>query len=408
MAIAIPSPLFPKFEELRDIRISDYPSLGTLLDDPWKKADWDQAKSFLIYVGKHKSVNTFTRFRGEVEKLLLWLFLVKVQPLESLRKSDLLEYIEFFWKPPKSWMCFGNFERFEESNGFFNINEQWRPYKVTVPKSSGFEPDKSKYRPSQQSLASLFTAINAFFKHLYEEEYLVANPVPLAKKDCKYFIKDAQVKEVKRLSEDQWMYVINTCTDLANTNEYFERNLFLIVSLKSLFLRISELSDRPEWQPTMDHFWKDHDQNWWLKVYGKGRKLRDVTVPDSYLDYLRRYRAHQNLPGLPSPGENTPIIYKLRGPGSPTSRQLFRLVQESFDEAYIRMKSEQGSERAQLLKVASTHWLRHTGASMEIERGRELKDVSEDLGHSSMATTDTIYVHSENKKRAASGKSRKV
>lgn len=29
---------------------------------------------------------------------------------------------------------------------------------------------------------------------------------------------------------------------------------------------------------------------------------------------------------------------------------------------------------------------------MEIERGRALKDVSEDLGHASMATTDTIYV----------------
>lgn len=66
------------------------------------------------------------------------------------------------------------------------------------------------------------------------------------------------------------------------------------------------------------------------------------------------------------------------------------------------------SDRAQQLLEASTHWLRHTGASMEIERGRELKDVSEDLGHSSMATTDTIYVHSENKKRAESGKNRKV
>lgn len=408
MAIANPSPLFPKFDELKELRFAEYPDLSVVLDEPWKQNDWDQARHFLIYIGKNKSTNTFIRFRGEVEKLLLWLFLVKQQSLESLRKSELLEYVEFFWKPPKSWMCFGNFERFEITSGAFVVNKQWRPYKVSVPKSSGFTLDKSRYRPSQQSLASLFTAINAFFKHMYEEEYLSANPVPLAKKDCKYFIKDAQVKDVKRLSEDQWNYVIKTCTELADTDSYFERNLFLIVSLKSLFLRISELSDRPEWQPTMGHFWKDHDQNWWLKIYGKGRKIRDVTVPDSYLDYLRRYRAHQNLPGLPSLGETNPIIYKLRGPGSPTSRQLFRLVQETFDKAYELMNSEQGSERAQQLKEASTHWLRHTGASMEIERGRELKDVSEDLGHSSMATTDTIYVHSENKKRAESGKNRKV
>ena len=56
----------------------------------------------------------------------------------------------------------------------------------------------------------------------------------------------------------------------------------------------------------------------------------------------------------------------------------------------------------------STHWLRYTGASQEIEPGWELKDSSEDLGHSSMAATDTIHVQTENKKRAESGKQRKV
>ncbi|MGL1959221.1 MAG: hypothetical protein OCD00_18135 [Colwellia sp.] len=45
---------------------------------------------------------------------------------------------------------------------------------------------------------------------------------------------------------------------------------------------------------------------------------------------------------------------------------------------------------------------------MEIERGRSLKDLSEDLGHASMATTDTVYIQSENKMRAESGKTRKV
>jgi integrase len=47
-------------------------------------------------------------------------------------------------------------------------------------------------------------------------------------------------------------------------------------------------------------------------------------------------------------------------------------------------------------------------ASMEIERDRPLKDLSEDLGHSSSATTDTVYVQVERKRRASSGKDRKV
>jgi integrase len=45
---------------------------------------------------------------------------------------------------------------------------------------------------------------------------------------------------------------------------------------------------------------------------------------------------------------------------------------------------------------------------MEIERGRVLKDLSEALGHASMATTDDVYIQSENLKRAESGKKRKV
>jgi len=65
-------------------------------------------------------------------------------------------------------------------------------------------------------------------------------------------------------------------------------------------------------------------------------------------------------------------------------------------------------EAAQKLNEAITHYLRHTGASMEIERDRPLKDLSEDLGHSSSATTDTVYVQVERKRRASSGKDRKV
>jgi integrase len=158
----------------------------------------------------------------------------------------------------------------------------------------------------------------------------------------------------------------------------------------------------------MNHFWQDDQGNWWLKVFGKGRKLRDVSVPTQFLDYLKRYRRYRALPPLPSPSDASPLVEKLRGHGGMTSRHLTRLVQEVFNEAYAKMKLEHGEDASRKLSEASTHWLRHTGASMEIERGRALKDLSEDLGHASMATTDTVYVQSEHRKRAESGKARKV
>ena len=75
---------------------------------------------------------------------------------------------------------------------------------------------------------------------------------------------------------------------------------------------------------------------------------------------------------------------------------------------YNKMKTEFGEDEANNFKEATSHWLQHTGASIEIERGRPLKDVSEDLGHASMSTTDTVYVQTDDKKRAASGKGRTV
>jgi len=84
-------------------------------------------------------------------------------------------------------------------------------------------------------LQATFTAIIAFYKYLMDEEYCIGNPAQLAKKDCRYFIKDAQVKDVKRLSEEQWLFLLKTATAMADDNLHYERNLFLIAALKTLF-----------------------------------------------------------------------------------------------------------------------------------------------------------------------------
>ncbi|AKH69685.1 site-specific recombinase XerD [Spongiibacter sp. IMCC21906] len=331
--------------------------------------------------------------------------------MDQLRKSDILDYADFCWQPPVTWICLANHEKFQYINGSYVQNKDWAPFKLKLAKNtvkSDTPPDKKKYKPSQQTLTATFTALIAFYKYLMNEEYLYGNPAQIAKTDCRHFIKDSQVKEVRRLTESQWQYVYNVTVALTEEDHLFERSLFIICALKTLFLRISELSERSNWSPVMGHFWEDSDSNWWLKIYGKGRKLRDITVPNSFIPYLKRYRSYRGLSPLPSPGENAPIVEKIRGQGGMTARQLTRIVQEVFDRAYEKMRDAEGEDKARKLKEASTHWLRHTGASMEIERGRALKDLSEDLGHSSMATTDTIYVQTENRIRAESGKTRKV
>ncbi len=407
-----PKPLFPTYIELCEFELADYPQLADFINnqqDAWWQVHWTWGKAFLSYTGRNKSVHTYERFRNEIEKFILWSMLIKQKPIDELRKTDILEYADFCWKPPVTWIGTSNQERFKLENGYFAINPQWRPFKIQQAKNQQVkEIDKKKYRPSQQTLTSMFTAIIVFYNYLMGEEYCYGNPAQIAKKDCKHFIKDAQVKEVKRLTSAQWQYLLDTAVELANEDEVYERNLFVVAALKTLFLRISELSERANWSPIMGHFWQDEDDNWWLKIFGKGRKLRDTTVPIDFLSFLKRYRLSRGLSALPTSGENTVLVEKIRGQGGMTARHLRRLVQVIFDQAFIKMKQSEGEDKALKLKEATTHWLRHTGASMEIERGRALKDLSEDLGHASMATTDTIYVQSENKKRAESGKKRKV
>jgi site-specific recombinase XerD len=411
MSASKPVPLYPTYSELLDFNLADYPEIKDFLGlgQSWRKKHWLWGFDFLKYIGRNKSEHTYTRFRNEIERFLLWAFIVSDKPIDGYRKTSILEYADFCWRPPVQWIGLVNYERFEFRDGYYHTNPLWAPFRLSQPKANAVDkPDKKKYRPSQQSLKAVFTGLSVFYKYLMGEEFCYGNPAEIARKDCRYFIADTQVKEVKRLGEEQWDYVLSTAIKLADQDHKFERSLFVVAALKTLFLRISELSERKEWSPVMSHFWEDENQNWWLKVYGKGRKLRDITVPPGFLVYLQRYRQHRNLQPLPHSGENSVLVEKLRGQGGMSSRHLARLVQSVFDESYIQMKNTEGENKARKLRDASTHWLRHTGASMEIERGRALKDVSEDLGHSSMSTTDTVYVQTENKKRAESGKTRSV
>lgn len=406
-------PLFPSFTELKDFDWRDYPQLEAFFDarEPWCKELWQWARDYLLYLGRNKSEHTYTRFRSDIEKFLLWCFFSAEKSALACNKNDLLDYAEFFFKPPQSWIALNNVDKFTREAGFFYVNDAWRPFRYLADKGSlaeGVAPDKRKYRPSQQSMLAMFSALNGFYNYLIENEHTFANPAALAKKDCRRLVKDAQVKETKRLDQSQWQFLLDTAENMAREDSIFERNLFLIAAMKTMFLRISELAEREDWVPEMHHFWQDDDNNWWLKIYGKGKKIRDVSVPASFLPYLEHYRTWRGLSPLPSRQERQAIVEKIRGTGGMSARQLARLVHQVLEQAYARMHAQQGVKAAQIFKEVSPHWLRHTGASMEIERGRALKDVSEDLGHASMATTDTVYVQTSAKQRAKSGGNRQV
>ena len=101
MKLPKPLPLYPTYNELKHINLKEYPELSAFLQDSpdWYLQHWQWGLEFLKYVGRNKSEHTFSRFRNETERFLTWLFLVKKEPMDGLRKQAILEYADFCWKP---------------------------------------------------------------------------------------------------------------------------------------------------------------------------------------------------------------------------------------------------------------------------------------------------------------------
>lgn len=397
-------PLFPTLNKLQDMQPQEYPSLYKYLDHTPQgfHSYWQHTRQYLLYIGTHKSQQTFDSYRTEIERFLLWLAKVSDKPASACKKSDILSYIDFITQPNKSWVAKHISTRFSVCSGTHTTvaNNDWRPFVTS---------NRDTHKLSQQSLNLTFSVLKSWFDAMLEYGLLENNPIPHAKKDCRYLIKQgAQVQTVKRLSDSQWSMIIETATEMANNDSLYERHLFLTVCLKSLFLRIGEFSERSSWSPMFKHFFCDHEGFWWLEVLGKGNKIRHISVPDDLLLYLKRYRRSRNMTPLPSATDTSPIIHKLRGTGNPTSRHLRRMVQEVFDRAHDTLKRQGFNNEAEQLGSATSHWLRHTGASMALEEGISTLDLAADLGHQSPSTTERIYISSDRRRRAKQGKKRTI
>ena len=300
-------------------------------------------------------------------------------------------------------------------SGEYRINEKWRPFAIKISKydrkkqienSSSPNVIKRSHELSGEAMKICFSAISSFYDYLTYEGYTFGNPIPAIRKQSPYLLKGTTQTSVKRLSKLQWDYVLSCCEQAADQDSKYERMLFLVALLKSLYLRISELSVRKNWNPIWEHFWIDNEGNQWLKVLGKGNKIRDISVPSALFPYIKRYESYRASIST-SFSIKDPIISKNRGLGGMTSRQLRNIVQEAFDNTYEMMKEKGYREESKALQSATTHWLRHTGASEDIAT-RPLKHMADDLGHSSMGTTDQVYIQSDMKERAMTGKDRAV
>ena len=369
------------------------------------KTEYQLTREFLIsYSG---SPDTYTAYRREVERLLQWAWLIAKKPIKILDRNDIRSYFEFASQPPITWIATKTIARFTNKKGERVHNPNWRPFSARITKvqhKQGQTPDKNNYLLTSSSLHALFASVSTYFTFLQQENYLEINPVQLVRQKSRFLQKRQSIKVTRKLSQLQWDCVINSIETLANQEPGYERHLFLISSFYLLGLRISELADTPGRIPKMSDFSPDKHGRWWFTTVGKGNKQRDVAVPDSMIDVLKRYRSSLSLSPLPSRGEQTPLIHKQRGKGGLGPRQVRNLVQDCFDRAILNLKKSEKDDEAEDLAAATVHWLRHTCISADIEH-RPREHVRDDAGHENANITER-YIDTDRAARHQSAKNK--
>ncbi|MES2624574.1 MAG: tyrosine-type recombinase/integrase [Pseudomonadota bacterium] len=397
-----PIPFFDTLDEMPNPYRQKVTTVSHLLSDELPNAvdDYQYASEFLYsYRG---SQDTFTTYRREIEHFLHWCWLVAHKSLKEIQREDIESYVEFAKSPPLTWIGTKNVPRFLEANGQRLPNPEWRPYVAMA------ERQNAPYFLSQSAIQSIFAILSSFFNFLIQEQYLAANPVSQIRQKSKFIRKGQTSRQIRRLSELQWSYVITTAENLANENpKTHERTLFILNCLFGMYLRISELVETPRWSPKMDDFERDFEGRWWFRTVGKGNKERQISVSDSMLSALKRFRRSRELSELPAPGDYQPLINKTKGRGGITStRQIRGIVQHCFDAASERLRKDGFADEASQLEVATVHWLRHTGISEDV-KFRPREHVRDDAGHSSSAITDR-YIDVHLSERHASAKKKVI
>jgi len=191
----------------------------------------------------------------------------------------------------------------------------------------------------RRTVAKKLSAIRSFVRYLQEQ------------KELEIVLEgDDSVKVPKTLPKPIDEGYIREVMEAADPTERL-----MLALLYGLGLRISELASLR----------REQIRGEWITIHGKGGKSRQLPIPPKVRKLLEAYLA------LHSGGE---YLFE-KGNAPMSAAQLRYRVQKLFRSRGIK---------------ATPHQLRHSFATHLLEHGARISDVSELLGHSSMATTQ-IY-----------------
>jgi site-specific recombinase XerD len=172
------------------------------------------------------------------------------------------------------------------------------------------------------------------------------------------------------------------------------RARFIILAYYHSAARLNELV-----QANMRSIARERDGRWWLHVIGKGRKRGKVPVTDQLLAEYQSYRQALGLTALPHHDEALPLLLASRGPQRRASHYtVARAIKLVMKHAAALANADGNPELARRIEQASTHWLRHSSLTHQLDAGMPLPTVQRNARHTHIKTTGR-YLHKEDAAR---------
>ncbi len=342
--------------------------LGTPLIDA--NNDAEAISSFLQEY--KESPETLRSYTKEIERLLLWCIHVAKVNVSSLRRNHLLEYQTFLKNPqPKKIWCGPSIGR-QTKDG--SINKNWRPF---VNGLGGASINKA------------LKILDSFFNYLVQTNYLIGNPLAVDRRRKKRNQSKPRIID-RYLELDEIRATLDALANHPIEDDKIKfqiiRARYIILLLFYTGLRIAEAAEHH-----MGNFIQRED-NWFLRVIGKGKKIREIPMPDELLAALTSFRTSVELPSpLPKFREKTPLV-PMRNLSQPISaRRIDQILRWAFNLGASRFEPNE-PRKASKLRSASAHWLRHSYVTYLLDSGAPLKVAQENAGHSDIGTT-MLYRH---------------
>lgn len=231
------------------------------------------------------------------------------------------------------------------------------PDKVDMIDVRGFVADQIRKGLSKTTVSRRLSGIRSFYRFLYREGYISANPAKL--------VSNPRVPRMlpRFLSVDDVFALIEKPEGIGFMPA---RDRAILELLYSSGLRVSELSGL-----SMDDV---NIKEAMIKVKGKGKKERILPVGSKALDAVKSYMVER-------------ILLKEKDKALFLNRMGTRLTDRGVRRIVVKYA------RASLINGRiGPHTLRHSFASHLLQGGADLRVIQELLGHASLSTTQK-YTH---------------